>query len=273
MHHLLLIVTGAAVAAALPVTLRSQSPSTVGREEWITTNRVVEWEASKTAIIVVDMWDKHWCTTATTRVAELATPMNATLESARKLGVQVVFAPSDVTSFYASEPARLRTVALPRAELPPRKNLTVPPFPLSTATNDGCDVPDKPYAAWKRQIATLAIDSDRDFIIAADLPGDADAGERELHDIAAHLGLENLIYMGVHENMCIMERPFAIERVSSRGWPRAKIAVARELVDAMYTPLDAPYVPHATGVELQTGYIERFWGNSVSMYDLLVPEY
>ena len=41
----------------------------------------------------------------------------------------------------------------------------------------------------------------------------------------------------------------------------------------MYSPQDVPYVTHAEGVALQTAYIEKFWGRSASMYDLLVPEY
>ena len=37
----------------------------------------------------------------------------------------------------------------------------------------------------------------------------------------------------VHENMCIMGRPFAIEMVRSWGWPAGNLAVMRELVDVM----------------------------------------
>jgi hypothetical protein len=99
---------------------------------------------------------------------------------------------------------------------------------------------------------------------------DAGGGTIETHvrryDVVVAKGLSSLIYAGVHENMCIMGRPFAIEQAYAWGIFE-HIAVVRELVDVMYTPADPPYVPHAEGVALQTGYIERFWGQSVSMYD------
>ena len=44
-----------------------------------TVNSVADWRENETAFVVVDMWDRHWCETATTRVAELAVPMNETL--------------------------------------------------------------------------------------------------------------------------------------------------------------------------------------------------
>ena len=77
------------------------------------------------------------------------------------------------------------------------------------------------------------------------------------------------MYAGVHENMCIMGRSFAIETVRSWGWPKMRVAVARELVDVMYTPADSPYVSHADGLAIHTEYIEKFWAASVSMYDVL----
>ena len=42
--------------------------------------------------------------------------------------------------------------------------------------------------------------------------------------------------MGVHENMCILERPFGIERVRSMGFAKQNLAVVRELVDIMCAP-------------------------------------
>jgi hypothetical protein len=123
------------------------------------------------------------------------------------------------------------------------------------------------------QIDALYIDQSRDFLIAADLPGNSNAGEKELYNIVRKEAIQNLIYVGVHENMCIMGRPFAIEQVASWGWPAARMAVMRELVDVSYNPSDSPYVSHATGLSLHTQFIEKFWASSVSMYDLLVPEY
>jgi hypothetical protein len=73
--------------------------------------------------------------------------------------------------------------------------------------------------------------------------------------------------------MCIMGRPFAIEKLRALGWEASRVGVVRELVDVMYTPKDSPYCSHAEGLRLHTEYIEKFWASSVSMYDVLVPSY
>ena len=106
-----------------------------------------------------------------------------------------------------------------------------PSFPLDTSTDGGCDAPAKEGGPWTRQIETLWIDESRDYLIAADLPGKAMAGQQELWNVMKKEGLKNLIYMGVHENMCIMGRPFAIENVAGWGMGKDNVAVMRELVD------------------------------------------
>ena len=127
--------------------------------------------------------------------------MNHTLAAARELGVNVIFAPSDVTSFYANSAARKRTLGLKNVTLPPTKPKfpasKTPPFPLNTATDGGCDAPAPMGSPWKRQIATLTIDDQKDYLIAADLPGNPNAGTHELWNIMQAKGIKHLIYMGV----------------------------------------------------------------------------
>ena len=76
----------------------------------------------KTAVVVIDMWDRHWCQTYTARVANMVPRMNRTLESARKLGIQVVFAPSDVVGFYEDFPQRRAMLGVPSHPLPERRS-------------------------------------------------------------------------------------------------------------------------------------------------------
>jgi hypothetical protein len=184
--------------------------------------------------------------------------MNHTLAAARELGINIIFAPSDVTSFYATSAARKRTLSLKNVTLPPTNpkypTNNTPPFPLSSATDGGCDAHAPMGSPWKRQIAALTIDEQVDYLIAADLPGNAQAGTQELWNIIRATGIQHLIYMGVvrfrisrwyalgrradfglfgsrslsqHENMCIMGRPFAIEQVASWGMTKDNIAGER----------------------------------------------
>ena len=81
------------------------------------------------------------------------------------------------------------------------------------------------------------------------------------------------MYAGVHENMCILDRPFALREMCGLGWPKENLAVVRELVDVMYTPMDPPYVSHGLGLDIHTNFVEKFVAASVSMYDILAPSY
>src|SRR4051794_30957909 len=38
--------------------------------------RPIEWDARQTAVIICDLWDKHWCAGATRRVGEMAPRIN-----------------------------------------------------------------------------------------------------------------------------------------------------------------------------------------------------
>src|SRR2546425_327808 len=40
-----------------------------------------EWDPKKTALIICDMWDDHWCKSAARRVTELAGPMNEVVKT------------------------------------------------------------------------------------------------------------------------------------------------------------------------------------------------
>eukprot|EP00947_MAST-08B_sp_MAST-8B-sp1_P000556 g556.t1 len=266
MASLLLLYSLSLTASALDLTLRSQHLSQIGRKEWKVDEKVVQWDPAEIGIVVVDMWNQHWCESATARVAEIAVPMNQTLTAARADGIQIVFAPSDVFVHYDGTPSREWVKALPNATVPQSHSLPQPPMPLSTATNGGCDVRDPQGSPWTHQIDTLHIDQGKDAIISS-VEGEA---EQELFNVITARKLKKLIYLGVHENMCILGRPFAIEKVTSwGGWDKSNLAVVRDLVDVMYTPEDSPYVSHAEGLRLHTSYVEKFWASSLSMYDIL----
>jgi hypothetical protein len=60
--------------------------------------------------------------------------------------------------------------------------------------------------------------------------------------------------MGVHTNMCILNRSFGIKKMLGRGF---KAALVRDLTDAMYNPEQPPYVSHHEGTRLVVEYIEK----------------
>ena len=103
-------------AGSLELHLRSRSKSGEA------TTKTVSWEPKKTAFIICDMWDDHWCRGAARRVGELAEPMNRMIAAARRRGVFILHAPSTCTGFYKDTPARKRAQQAPPA---------APPAPLA----------------------------------------------------------------------------------------------------------------------------------------------
>ena len=72
--------------------------------------------------------------------------------------------------------------------------------------------------------------------------------------------------MGVHTNMCVLGRSFAIRQMTRWG---VNCILVRDLTDTMYNPRMKPYVPHEKGTELVISHIERYWCPSILSRDLL----
>ena len=81
-----------------------------------TVNKTIEWSPQKTALIVVDMWDDHWCEGRPKRVEEMAGPMNKLIAEARNRGVLIIHCPSTCVDFYKDSAARRRASDAPFAK-------------------------------------------------------------------------------------------------------------------------------------------------------------
>src|SRR3990172_9898674 len=99
----------------LHLTLRNRVETAPGSGSFQSLQQRAAWEAKKTAVIVCDMWAKHWCAGARRRGAEMAPRMNQFLQEARKRGVLVIHAPSGAMDLYKDHPARKRAQAAPKA--------------------------------------------------------------------------------------------------------------------------------------------------------------
>src|SRR4051812_48175700 len=97
---------------------------------WTTTVLSEEIDPSHTALILCDMWDKHWCKGATQRVGELRRRLAKVVDQARKGGVLIIHAPSETMDFYKDAPQRKAILAFPSVTPPPALNLTDPPLPI-----------------------------------------------------------------------------------------------------------------------------------------------
>jgi nicotinamidase-related amidase len=220
----------------------------------ITASRAVP--PAKTAIVICDVWDTHWSRSAAERTVELASRVNAVIQAARERRVRIVHAPSETMDFYADSPARRRMRELPVVDVPPPREQPEPPLPVD-ASDGGSETGEIPtHTSWTRQHPAIAIDEERDGI--------SDDGA-ELYRFIQHVGIQQVLILGVHTNMCILHRSFAIEALVRRDIP---VALVRDLTDAMYNPAKPPYVSHDDGTRLVVEYIEKFWCPTIVSEDL-----
>lgn len=210
---------------------------------------------AKTAILLCDVWDDHWCGGAARRVEALAPRIEATVARLRTVGVQVIHAPSDTMAFYADTSFRRRMQSLASVALPTPRDLPDPPLPIDDS-DGGCDSGELPWhRAWSRQHPGIGI-QEPDVI--------SDDGT-EIYSFLRHQGITNLLFAGVHTNMCVLNRSFGIKNMTRWG---IRCVLARDLTDTMYNPTRPPYVSHEAGTDLVREHIERYWCPTVLSQDL-----
>jgi nicotinamidase-related amidase len=252
----------------LKLTLRTRMKG--DQDTYTVVEKKVAWDPKKSALILCDMWDDHWCKSAAKRVDEMAGPLNEVVKKARAQGVFIIHAPSSVTDFYKDTPQRKRAKDAPFAKTPvplateerwgtkwcypdPKRE---PALPIDDS-DMGCDcaVKCKIRDAWKRQIATIEI-ADGDAI--------TDNGQETWNLLEAR-GIENVILCGVHLNMCVLGRPFGIRQMVYVG---KNVALMRDMTDTMYNPEKTPKVSHFAGTDLVIEHVEKCWCPSFTSADL-----
>lgn len=205
----------------------------------------VQWDPAKTAAIICDMWDKHWCKAATARVTEIAPRTNEVVKALRARRVFIIHCPSDTMEFYKDHPGRRLAQSAPPVPSVPMRHAQEPPLPIDDS-DGGCDCEPQCQTAevWHKQIDTVQIED-----------GDAITDSAEAICLMRQRGIENVIFMGVHENMCVLNRPFGIRQLVSQG---LNVVFIRDLTDTMYNHRRPPYVDHFTGTDLVTEHIEKY---------------
>jgi nicotinamidase-related amidase len=231
--------------------LRTQIQPFHANGSWVEAQFEAAIVPAKTAIIITDMWDKHWCKGATHRVGLIAQRMEPLLEVARGASILIIHAPSETMDFYSNAPGRLLAEKAPHATPPAELTFLDTPLPIDDS-DEGCDTPgDKPHKAWSRENEALTI-----------APGDviSDQGD-EIYNVLQQHHIDTVLFMGVHANMCILHRSFGVRQLSKWG---LRCVLVRDLTDAMYNPASRPFVSHAAGTELVIEYIEKYWAPTIT---------
>jgi hypothetical protein len=204
------------------------------------------------ALLICDMWDRHYCTAAMSRIDILAPRVDRFSGFLRMAGASIIHAPSGVVGAYDGHPARNYASDLPvpadrQVELPP-----LPPLPIDDS-NGGC--PDTPRC---EPVRNRTAQHPRLTISAGDFICDTQA---EVLGILGAQSVARVLVCGVHLNMCVLNRPFGLRALQVLG---RRPVLVRDLVDVMYDPGSPPYISHGTANEMVRRFIEEHVCPSVS---------
>jgi hypothetical protein len=235
--------------------------------------QAVRWDPKETAFIICDMWDDHWCKGAAARVVEAG---RADEPDDRRgpppRGLHHPRSPSTCTGFYKDSPARKRAQQAPLAKAPAPLSekdrwgtkwcwpdpAREPDLPIDDS-DMGCDCASKCTIreAWTREIAAIDIDQSLDAI--------TDDGQ-ETVNLLAQRDIRNVVLLGVHLNMCVLGRPFAIRQMVHQG---RNVSLIRDMTDTMYCSKMRPKVNHFAGTDLVVEHIEKYWCPSFTSADVM----
>ena len=125
-------------------------------------------------------------------------------------------------------------------------------------TDMGCDCATKCEIVppWTRQIKTIDIEE----------PDAMTDNGQETFNLLAERDINNVIIMGVHLNMCVLGRPFAIRQLVTQG---KNVLLIRDMTDTMYCSKSKPYVNHFAGTDLVVSHVEKNWCPTILSTDFV----
>jgi len=213
----------------------------------------VEINPSETVFFVMDMWDKHWCQQVNDTIQPLAEKINETIKRCRAKGITIIHLPADCMSFYQDYPQRKSMQGIPlkfksRSIYQGKSHnilLHGGFFPVQMSKNGGCpcDPTCKNEMTWTKQHPSIEIG-------AHDLISDHPL---EVYNYLKQNNIKNIIYAGLHANVCLLKRPLGIRKLKSKGFD---CFLCRDLTDIMYDPKMPPKTTHEKALEIVLDYIE-----------------
>jgi hypothetical protein len=195
--------------------------------------------------------------TACERVNAMVPRWRLALAACRRLGTQVIWAPSDVVGSYAGWPQRERALAMPLSPVPKVRDLSHCEFERPRH-HCMCDV--RMRCEWNYGfdaiVQGLSVEAD-DLIIST---------TEEAYAALLAGGRKTILYMGLHTNMCLFGKPGALKWMHEAG---LDCYLCRDINDAFtcYDPA-AGFTPD-DGTRLTDQTLERAGIATINIVDEL----
>jgi hypothetical protein len=227
-------------SSCLVLKMRRHERQLVPTEQWVEHDFFGKVWTDRTAILLCDLWDTHWCSHAARQIDFLSQKIEQTLNVARAGGIQIIHSPSGTMSFYDNCTERRRAQNCPISTYWISPDRFDPPLSF-----DGMDFEHPSEYFSSKQNSNITIKSD-DII--------SDDGI-EIINFLSWKKITHLIYVGVHSNMCILERSFGIKQMVKWG---IKCLLIRDLTD-VFVAANQSAVARAEAAAITIKYIEQYW--------------
>lgn len=231
-------------------TFRTRSDNQVKEE-------IKQIDPENMGIVVIDMWNHHWCKTAANRVSTMVPRFNKSFETARKLGMKIFWAPTDGIARHMGTMPRERAAAVPYHKLNEIRDLQID----FTHSRNGCLCGPGIHCmvdyGWDGLNPDLNIEEETDYVISSTL---------ELYSLCKELDITTLIYSGVHTNICVVGKPPALKNMYNAG---IEGYLARDLTDAFISPIPAEGISNEQGTADIVEDIENSGIGSINFGELM----
>ena len=189
-------------------------------------------ESSKIGIVTIGTWHRHWCSTATATTDSIVRRTAECLSRAHSLGISVIRgATSTIRKFPEDSPQRLAVKNLPKLK-PPRVGKQIKlnhqrsnAFGECMCCEQGkCEVPEDFFSDVENNGNHPALNGCLESFGVTNC--------RELYSLCVARGLEYLIYVGAHSDMCVFLHPTGMAHMKEAG---IECLFARDIADTFST--------------------------------------
>lgn len=210
-------------------------------------------DPTKTAVFLIDAWHYHWCRTWRNRAGSLVPRINQSLDGARKLGMTLVFSPTNAMRDLNESPQRKNTLTLREWSLPKLADLP-DPYPSSIrwgmcecGLGDDCHYTNN----VNNQHPDIRMTS-ADYIALT---------QQEAYNVLKKHNIQHIIYTGFATNMCMWGKPTGMKFMRQFGFD---CMVARDVTEAITRYAEESFNPTRGTLEV-IEVIERDLGPTLSL--------
>lgn len=251
----------------------------INSTRWKIKTETKDIDPQRTAVIICDLWNSHWCKDSAERIYALAQSVNTMLNIIRPLGIKIIHAPSGSMAHYNEYDQREQFLATIRQDGSSNEHRPIMSpsacycgvcFPGKTTWcaihSPACCVdPGKnsnpcsmdPEQSWYSGENKHIEIKDGDFI--------SDDGT-EIYNFIKKRNIEYVFIVGVHLNLCVWGRSFGIQPMVKRG---VKMVLIRDLTTVFPHPDLLEYLSHKKQDAAFISWLEKYWCPTIQSHDLI----